>query len=233
MFELRNVSGGYDDITVVHDVSMRFPDRSVTAIIGPNGAGKTTTLRLSMGLLKPSFGEVQLDGVSIQALPAHKRAELGICMIPEGRSVFPSLSVYDNLVVQAALGHAKAGIEEVFDAFPSLQTHLHQRAGTLSGGEQRMLALARVYMRQPRLVLVDEPSLGLAPLLVDRVFEFLHQQAERGVTLVVVEQFVERALAIADQVYVMGRGRVETCGTPAEVEASGRLIGAYAMGVTE
>ena len=229
MLEVSEVTGGYGDIVVVDGLTLRCPDNYVTVVLGPNGAGKTTALRLVMGLLKPMKGEVRFDGKPLGSLPAHKRAEMGMCLIPEGRSIFPSLTVRDNLVVQAAPGQEESGIAEVIAAFPALEFRLNQRAGTLSGGEQRMLGLARVYMQKPRLVLIDEPSLGLAPIIVDRIFEFLHGLASSNVALLVVEQYAERALAFADYVYVLGGGRVQLEGTPDDVRRND-LLAAYITG---
>jgi branched-chain amino acid transport system ATP-binding protein len=222
-----NVSGGYGDVSVVHDVNLQCPEHSVTVILGSNGAGKTTTLRLAMGLLRPMKGEVLFDGQSLTSISAHKRVEMGMCLIPEGRAIFPSLTVRDNLLLQAPANEATSRIADVTRAFPVLGERLFQRSGTLSGGEQRMLGLARAYMQRPKLVMVDEPSLGLAPIIVDRIFDFLRELAASGVSLVIVEQYVERALALADYAYVFARGRVESAGTAAEIRASGSLVELY------
>jgi branched-chain amino acid transport system ATP-binding protein len=229
MLELRNLSGGYDALVVVNDLTLSIPPGKVTALLGPNGAGKTTTLRLMMGLLKPQSGEVRFDGQAITNMPAQSRAKLGICYIPEGRAIFPSLSVRDNLIVQSPAKDAD-GIERVVAAFPVLGNRLGQRAGTLSGGEQRMLGLARAYLQNPRLILVDEPSLGLAPIIIDKIFDSLHELAATGVSLLVVEQYAQKAMALADEVYVMAKGSIQVSGTPAEMGNHLDLLGTYYTG---
>lgn len=229
MLELRGLSGGYDELVVVHDLTLSIPPGKVTALLGPNGAGKTTTLRLMMGLLKPQSGEVWFEGQEITGMSPQKRANLGICYIPEGRAIFPSLSVRDNLIVQAPANDVD-GIERVVAAFPVLGDRLAQRAGTLSGGEQRMLGLARAYLQSPRLILVDEPSLGLAPIIIHKIFDTLRELASTGVSLLVVEQYAQKAMALADEVYVMAKGQIQASGTPAEMGSHLDLLGTYYAG---
>jgi branched-chain amino acid transport system ATP-binding protein len=213
MLELVNVSGGYDSSIVVRDVSLTVPDGSVVALLGPNGAGKSTTLRLASGLLRPKSGEILLDGQPVTKLSPFQRTRLGICHIFEGRGVFPSLSVRENLLMQAPKGTAeKEIIARAAEAFPTLSTRLRQIAGTLSGGEQQMLAMARAYVTHPKVVLVDEASLGLAPLVVDGIFNFLERIAAEGVSLLIVEQYVNRALALASTVHVLVQGEVVHAG---------------------
>jgi branched-chain amino acid transport system ATP-binding protein len=229
MLELRGLSGGYDELVVVHDLSLTIPNGKVTALLGPNGAGKTTTLRLIMGLLKPQSGEVWFEGQDLTGMSPQKRANLGICYIPEGRAIFPSLSVRDNLIVQTPANDVD-GFERVVSAFPVLGARLAQRAGTLSGGEQRMLGLARAYLQNPRLILVDEPSLGLAPIIIHKIFDTLRELAATGVSLLVVEQYAQKAMALADEVYVMAKGRIQGSGTPAEMGSHLDLLGTYYAG---
>jgi branched-chain amino acid transport system ATP-binding protein len=229
MLELRDLSGGYDSLVIVNDLNLVVPTGSVTALLGPNGAGKTTTLRLLMGLLKPQSGEVWFEGRDITALAPQERAKLGICYIPEGRAIFPSLSVRDNLIVLSPADD-EDGIERVVAAFPVLGDRLGQRAGTLSGGEQRMLGLARAYLQNPRLILVDEPSLGLAPIIIDRIFDSLRTLAATGVSLLVVEQYAQKAMALADEVYVMAKGQIQVSGSPTEMRNQLDLLGTYFTG---
>jgi branched-chain amino acid transport system ATP-binding protein len=182
-----------------------------------------------MGLLKPESGEVWFEGQEITALSPQKRAKLGICYIPEGRAIFPSLTVRDNLIVQSSADDVD-GIERVIVAFPVLGDRLGQRAGTLSGGEQRMLGLARAYLQNPRLILVDEPSLGLAPIIIHKIFDTLRELAATGVSLLVVEQYAQKAMALADEVYVMAKGQIQASGTPAEMGNHLDLLGTYYTG---
>jgi branched-chain amino acid transport system ATP-binding protein len=217
ILELRDVVGGYGDSTVIRAVSLRVPAGSTVALLGPNGAGKTTTLRLASGLLKPRSGQILLDGTDVTKLSAHERASRGLCHVPEGRGIFPALTVRDNLVLQTSRRHETEGIEIAIKAFPVLGQRLKQQAGTMSGGEQQMLALASALVREPRVVLVDEASLGLAPLLVDAIFDFLAGLTEQGVALVLVEQYVTRALELAQYVYLLERGQIIFAGPSSEV----------------
>ncbi len=218
MLELRDVVGGYGDTTVLREISLTVPDGSVVALLGPNGAGKTTTLRIASGLLRPRSGSVLLDGQDIARLSPFRRAALGICHIPEGRAIFPSLTVRDNVTVYARRGTEKDAWDRAVETFPVLGSRRGQVAGTLSGGEQQMLALARAYVVEPRVVLVDEASLGLAPLVVDDIFEFLEKLAARGTSLLLVEQYVNRALALADSVYLLNQGTIVYDGPAAELD---------------
>jgi branched-chain amino acid transport system ATP-binding protein len=217
MFELHDVHAGYDGSTVLRGVTLRVPPGRVVALLGPNGAGKTTLLRVASGLLQPTSGDVTLDGESLRGRPADAFARAGICHIPEGRGIFRSLSVRENLLVQARTSHGEA-IERAVDAFPRLGERLDQRAGTMSGGEQQMLAMARAYLANPSYVFLDEVSLGLAPLIVDEIFAFLRRLADGGAALLLVEQYVTRALAIADFVFLLNQGEVAFAGEPAELD---------------
>lgn len=217
--ELRGVDCGYGGTTVLRDVSLTVPAGAVTALVGPNGAGKTTSLKVMSGLLRPGRGQVLLDGTEVTRLASHRRARRGLCHVPEGKGVYRTLSVRENLVMQVPGRRVDAGIERAVAAFPVLGKRINQQAGTLSGGEQQMLSLSAAYLREPRVVLVDEPSLGLAPIVVDVVFEFLARLRAEGIALLLVDQYATRALAIADTAYVLRRGRIVHAGVAAALLA--------------
>jgi branched-chain amino acid transport system ATP-binding protein len=216
--ELVDVSSGYGSTTVLRGVTLEVPAGSVVALLGANGAGKTTLLRTAAGLNPLSGGRVGMFGTDVSDTSTTRRARAGLCLIPEGRAVFRSLSVRENLALQAPGGGARA-IEKAIEAFPILGKRLRQIAGSLSGGEQQMLALARSYITDARVVLVDEPSLGLAPRVVEMVFEFLARLASEGAALLVVDQFIDQVLALADHAYVLARGELTFAGTPAELRS--------------
>jgi branched-chain amino acid transport system ATP-binding protein len=217
MFQLDNIVAGYAETTVLRGVSLTVPDSSVVALLGANGAGKTTLLRVASGLLRPTAGRMTLDGVDVTGHRPHQLAARGVCHVPEGRGIFPSLTVRENLSLQAG-GGGKDALERVVEAFPRLGERLTQTAGTLSGGEQQMLALARSYIADPQVMLLDEVSIGLAPKIVDEIFQFLGRVAHEGASLLLVEQYVTRALALADYVYLMNRGQIAYRGEPSELE---------------
>jgi branched-chain amino acid transport system ATP-binding protein len=208
MLTLQNVTGGYGDTTVLRDVSIDVPDSSVVALLGPNGAGKSTTLRMAAGLLRPKEGTVLFDGADVTKLGPYQRARRGICLIPEGRGIFPSLTVRENLVMHVAKRQQREAYERAVDTFGVLGERRSQIAGTLSGGEQQMLALVRAYVANPKVVLIDEASLGLAPLIVDAIFEFIEHLADEGTSLLIVEQYISRALALASAVYLLNQGTI-------------------------
>src|SRR5882757_3076904 len=218
MLELRRVSAGYGGTRVLRDVTLRVPDGSVVALLGANGAGKTTLLRVAAGLLRPDEGQLVIDGEDVTGQAPNRLVRHGVCHIPEGRGVFPSLTVRENLVVQSPPGQHADAIERAAGAFPVLGQRLGQVAGTLSGGEQQMLALARAYIQQPKVVLLDEVSMGLAPLVVDEIFEFLSRLAAGGASLLLVEQYVTKALDLCDYVYLLQRGEVAFVGEPGELD---------------
>jgi branched-chain amino acid transport system ATP-binding protein len=218
MLELRQVVAGYGDTTVLRGVDLVVPDGSIVALLGPNGAGKTTLLRVASGLLPLRSGSLLFDGEDLVGLPPHRLAQRGICHVPEGRGIFGSLSVRENLMLQAPAGQESQALERAAEVFPKLGQRLDQLAGTMSGGEQQMLALARSYVQNPRVVLLDEVSMGLAPKIVDEIFEFLATLAAEGASLLLVEQYVTRALAVADYVYVLGKGEVTFVGEPGELD---------------
>jgi branched-chain amino acid transport system ATP-binding protein len=216
MFLLDNVTAGYGDATVLRGVSLRVPAGATVALLGPNGAGKTTLLRVASGLLRPWTGRVLIDGADVTGATPHELVARGVCHVPEGRGVFPSLTVRENLLLQVSARDAGT-IDRAVDAFPILGERMAQTAGTLSGGQQQMLALARAYLSNPSVILLDEVSMGLAPKVVDEIFEFLHRLSEQGSALLLVEQYVTRALAVADYVYMLNKGEVTFCGDPGEL----------------
>jgi branched-chain amino acid transport system ATP-binding protein len=218
MLEIQNVTGGYGDTIVLRDVSISVPDSSVVALLGPNGAGKTTTLRMAAGLARPKRGSITFGGEDITRLSPYARSRRGLCLIPEGRGIFPSLTVRENLTLYVAKGQERAAYERAVDTFPVLGNRKSQIAGTLSGGEQQMLALVRAYIANPKLVLVDEASLGLAPLVVNAIFEFIERIAAEGVSLLIVEQYINRALELASAVYLLHQGQIVYSGPSAGLD---------------
>ena len=231
MFRLSGVEAGYGGTTVLRGVDLAVPPGSVVALIGSNGAGKTTLLRTASGLLRPSAGTVSFGGLDLTGRPPHEYARAGISHIPEGRGIFKGLTVRENLILQAGPRSAPDALDQAVAVFPVLGTRLGQQAGTLSGGEQQMLALARAYTSRPQVVLLDEVSMGLAPRVVDEIFEFLRLLASQGTALLIVEQYVVRVLEIADYLFVLNRGAVSFAGQPAELDVQDILeeyLGAHA-----
>lgn len=219
MLELREVTAGYGDAAVLRGVSLWVPPHSVVALLGANGAGKTTLLRVASGLLKPSSGRLLMDGADVTGQGPHKLARRGLCHVPEGRGVFPNLTVRENILIHAAGGNLGEAVEKAVSAFPILGRKLNQQAGALSGGQQQMLALCHAYVTTPAYVLLDEVSMGLAPVVVDEIFEFLAKLAAAGCALLLVEQYVTRALDLADYVYLINRGLIEFRGEPGEIDS--------------
>jgi branched-chain amino acid transport system ATP-binding protein len=217
MLELRGVTAGYGSHTVLRDVDLVVPDHSVVALLGPNGAGKTTLLRVASGLLRPSAGHLLVDGQDATGWASHQLAGAGVCHVPEGRGIFRALSVRDNIRLQTNPAVDVDPIQAVSEAFPRLGERLDQRAGTMSGGEQQMLALARSYLAGSKTVLLDEVSMGLAPKIIDEIFEYLRRLAAQGAALLLVEQYVGRALELADFVYILNKGRVQFVGESDEL----------------
>jgi len=211
----------------------------VVTLIGSNGAGKTTTMRALSGMIAPSAGEITLNGRRIDGLESHKIAHLGLAHSPEGRRVFPTLSVTDNLLLGAfprltgrrPKGDVQADLDRALTLFTRLQERRNQLAGTLSGGEQQMLAMARAVMLDPEVVLLDEPSMGLAPILVEEVFRIIERLKEQGVTMLLVEQFAAAALNVADYGYVLENGRISVHGTPDKLRHDPAVVAAYLGGV--
>jgi branched-chain amino acid transport system ATP-binding protein len=218
MLTLDSVTAGYGDTTVLRSVDFAVGDGEVVALLGPNGAGKTTLLRTATGFVKPRSGRIAFDGQDVTGNAPHRYSRRGVCHLPEGRGIFPSLTVMENLTVQAREVDLKQSLADVTELFPILAQRLGQTAGSLSGGEQQMLALSRAYLTKAKVVLVDEPSLGLAPRIVDRIYEVLARFVARGVSLVIVEQYVQRALALANTVYILSRGEVIHVGKADELD---------------
>jgi branched-chain amino acid transport system ATP-binding protein len=236
ILQVTDLQGGYGAVDVIRGITLQVPQGSVVALMGANGAGKTTTMRLLSGLLKPSGGTVLLDGLPVQGLEASRIARLGLAHCPEGRRVFGPLSTEDNLLLGAYgrlpkflgyRGAAAKDLEAAYERFPRLRERRHQPAGTLSGGEQQMLAIARALMARPKVLLLDEPSMGLAPVIVQDVYRAILRLKAEGTTLLLVEQFVGKALDVADYAYVLERGRVVVEGTPRELERDERVMAAY------
>lgn len=217
--KMRSLTVGYGGITVLRDVSLTVPDGAVVTLLGPNGAGKTTLLRTASGLLPPSNGEIEIDGRRMAGRPAYEYARLGIRHVPDGRGLFRTLTVRENLRLQAPRGTEGESIERAAAVLPALGRRLDQVAGSLSGGEQQMLALARAYISQRTVVLLDEVSMGLAPRIVDEIFGYLQALKSGGTALLLVEQYVQRALGLADYVYILNRGTVAFAGEPPELDA--------------
>jgi branched-chain amino acid transport system ATP-binding protein len=233
MLEIRDLVVHYGAIRALDGVSLSVPEGQVVCVIGSNGAGKTTLLRTVSGLLAPISGSIGLDGVPLVGKPAHAIARLGVAHVPEGRHVFPDQSVEDNLHL-GAFTRRKEGrkaieqaIEEVYALFPRLKERRTQQAGTMSGGEQQMLAIGRALMLNPKLVLLDEPSMGLAPIVIDEVFRRLADLKRRGLTMLLVEQLAYRALDVADYAYVIEHGRIELEGPAEQLRDDPRVRAAY------
>jgi branched-chain amino acid transport system ATP-binding protein len=226
LLELRGIRAAYDKVEVLHGVDLLIPAGAVVAVLGPNGAGKTTTLRVAAGLHRPTRGDVFMAGRRVTGARPDELARRGVCTIPEGRGVFPNLTVREHLRMATHTGVSLGEIEEVtFTHFPRLADRRQQPAGTLSGGEQQMLSLARALATGPALLLLDELSMGLAPLVVEELYENVARVASEGVSIMVVEQFVGAVLGVADTVAVMLQGRVSFVGPPDEVRD--RLSDAY------
>jgi branched-chain amino acid transport system ATP-binding protein len=219
ILELRDVRAGYGPIEVVHGVSLSIPTGAVVALLGPNGGGKTTMLNVCAGTLAPSTGEVYFDGKDVTKVSADGRARRGMCTVPEGRGIFPNLTVRENLLMATQVGVSMERIEEVAVAqFPRLGPKRKQLAGTLSGGEQQMLALARAFATEPKVLLLDELSLGLAPIVVGELYEKVRELATGGLSILLVEQFARTALPIADAAAVVLQGEIALTGSPDEME---------------
>lgn len=225
MLELRSVSAGYGTFQALFDVNLDVKAGEAVGVIGPNGAGKTTLMRVISGLIRPTRGSIRMEGVDVVATPPHKIVSLGIAHVPENRRLFPQLTVDDNLKMGAfmkeARGHYAERLDVVFDLFPRLKERRHQMAGTMSGGEQQMCAIGRALMSNPKLLLLDEPSAGLAPVVVQQVFELVKRIRARGLTVLIVEQNVQQVLKVVDRAYLIEAGTIRASGTSAEMLALG------------
>ena len=221
ILELRSLSAGYDGVTVVRDIDLSVEEGGIATIVGANGAGKTTTMRAISGVLRPVRGEIVLAGESIQGLPSHQVVARGLVMVPEGRKLFPSLTVMENLELGAFQPHCRRrrgeSLDRVFTIFPLLRERKRQRAGTLSGGEQQMVAIGRALMSLPKVLMLDEPSLGLAPVVVRTLFDVVRDINATGTTVILVEQNVKHALSISTQAWVFENGSIALRGTGPEL----------------
>ncbi len=235
MLQIQNLHAAYGKVEVLHDVSLAVPKGKVVTLIGSNGAGKTTTMRAISGMIKPTGGSVSLNGKDITGLTSNKIARAGLAHSPEGRRVFATLPVTDNLLLGAfprltfgrPRGDVEGDLERVFELFPRLKERATQLAGTLSGGEQQMLAMGRALMLNPEVLLLDEPSMGLAPLLVKEVFRIISELKERGITMLLVEQFAAAALDVADYGYVLENGRISCHGPALQLQNDPAVKAAY------
>jgi branched-chain amino acid transport system ATP-binding protein len=231
MLEIQGLAAGYGDVQVLSGASLSVSEGEIVALVGPNGAGKTTLIRCVTGLLKPRGGTVRFLGGRIDGLTAHQIVDRGIACVPEGRQIFPLLSVRDNLLLGSYLARTRLrraeNLDRWYELFPRLRERLDQQAGTLSGGEQQMLAIARALMSEPRLLVLDEPSLGLAPIVVSAVFRAIAEIRKRGLTVLLVEQNVQKSLRLADRGYVLESGRVSLTGTGVELLQNALVRKAY------
>jgi branched-chain amino acid transport system ATP-binding protein len=231
MLELKNVTAGYGDFTALWDVNLRVVPGEAVAVVGPNGAGKTTLMRVISGLVKLRSGELSFEGVSLAGRRADEIVAHGIAHVPEGRRIFPALTVADNLKMGAFLPSARRAfrdsLERVYMLFPVLADRQQQRAGSLSGGEQQMLAIGRALMSRPKLILLDEPSMGLAPVMVLRLFDLIRRIREEGYTILIVEQNVRQVLKLVDRAYLLEVGRMTVEGRADELSEQDFVRKAY------
>jgi len=231
LLQISNLSAAYGQVFALRDFSCSVEEGKITALVGSNGAGKTTFLRTLSGLMEARQGSIQFDGNTITDTPSDKRVEVGLSMVPEGRLIFPNFTVEQNLKIGAiskrARGSLEEGVEQSYKLFPKLEQRRQQLGGTLSGGEQQMLALARGLMARPRLLMLDEPTLGLAPLIADSIFEMVSQLKETGLTILIVEQDVNRTLQIADNAYVLENGSGVMEGPAQEILADPKVRESY------
>jgi branched-chain amino acid transport system ATP-binding protein len=238
MLNIENLQAGYGKVEVLHGVTIKVPKGKIVTLIGSNGAGKTTTMRAISGMIKPVSGTVTLAGLDITGLESHQIAKRGLAHSPEGRRVFPTLSVLDNIRLGAFVrytnvrpkGDVEADLQKAMEMFPRLKERTNQLAGTLSGGEQQMLAMARAVMLNPEVFLLDEPSMGLAPILVEEVFNIITRLKAQGVTMLLVEQFAAAALKVADYGYVLENGRISVHGPADKLKDDPAVKAAYLGG---
>lgn len=231
VLDIRDLSSGYDETQILWGASMSLSEGKLTALVGANGAGKTTSLHTIMGLIRPLEGSIWFNGKDVSHLSAHAKAEMGLVLVPEGRQLFTEMSVAENLEMGAspkrARPHIKRNLERVYEMFPRLKERQDQKAGTLSGGEQQMLAVARGIMAEPIVLMFDELSLGLAPILVLELFENLLQLKKTGLTMLLVEQNVQMALAVSDYGYVLSQGRIDLEGDSKQLMKDEHIRQAY------
>lgn len=231
MLAVDSLSSGYDEVQILWGVNLRLEKGKLTTLVGSNGAGKTTLLSTVMGLLKPRSGKVSFEGRDVTYLPAHARANLGMVLVPEGRQLFTDMTVYENLEMGAFGSRARTSfnrnLEKVFELFPRLKERASQKAGTLSGGEQQMVAVGRGLMAEPEILILDELSLGLSPLLALNLFEALTRLKKTGLTMLLVEQNVTMALAVSDYAYVLAEGKVHLEGPARDLRKNDEVRRAY------
>ena len=229
LIEVDDIEVRYGAIRALKGISFHADAGEIVALLGANGAGKTTTQKTVSGMLRPSQGEIRFEGERIDGIPAHQLVSLGICHVPEGRHVFPRMTVEENLEIGAFRFKTidRGDIDKVLDLFPRLRERFHQQAGTLSGGEQQMVAIGRALMGRPRLLLLDEPSMGLAPIIVQQIFQIIREINDTGVTVLLVEQNAAQALALANRGYVLQTGELVLEGTGSELLADPRIRAAY------
>jgi branched-chain amino acid transport system ATP-binding protein len=231
MLELRSVDAGYGSFQALFGVGLEVKAGEAVGVIGPNGAGKTTLMRVISGLIRASSGSIVMEGTDVLATPPHRIVSLGIAHVPENRRLFPRLSVEDNLKMGAYMPGARAKFAErlefVFDLFPRMKERRRQMAGTMSGGEQQMCAIGRALMSNPKLLLLDEPSAGLAPVVVQQVFELVKRIRASGLTVLIVEQNVQQVLRIVDRAYLLEAGAIRSSGTTAEMRRTDTIKQAY------
>lgn len=238
MLSIQNLHAAYGKVQVLHGISLDVPKGKVVTLIGSNGAGKTTTMRAISGMIKPKEGTVTLAGKNVTGMDSHQIARAGLAHSPEGRRVFATMSVTDNLLLGAfprftrarPRGDIEHDLQSAMELFPRLRERRHQLAGTLSGGEQQMLAMARAVMLNPEVILLDEPSMGLAPILVDEVFRIIQRLKKEGRTMLLVEQFAAAALAVADYGYVLENGRISVHGPADKLQNDPAVQAAYLGG---
>jgi branched-chain amino acid transport system ATP-binding protein len=231
VFEVKEIDVFYGDAQALYGLSLQVREGEVVTLVGANGAGKTTTLRAISGLLPVARGDIAFEGRSLLGVPAHRRAELGIALVPEGRELWPQLTVRENLELgaygKAARRHLPESLERVYELFPVVKERSRQVAGSMSGGEQQMVAIARALMTRPRLLMFDEPSLGLAPVVVSQVFDTIRRLHAEGLTILLVEQNLKKALEMADRGYVVETGSISIEGTAADLLADPTIRSAY------
>ena len=231
MLQIKNISAGYGTFQALFDVSLEVRAGEAVAVIGPNGAGKSTLLRVISKLIEASSGELVMEGKSYNAIASHEVISLGIAQVPEGRRLFPRLTVEDNLKMGAFLPAARAKfsqrLEMVYDLFPRMKERRMQLAGTMSGGEQQMCAIGRALMSGPKLLLLDEPSAGLAPVIVQSIFEVIRKMSAEGYTVLIVEQNIQQVLKVVNRAYLLETGKIRTSGNAAELLASDQIRRAY------
>ena len=232
MLKVENINVYYGSIHAIKDISFEVEQGEIVTLIGANGAGKSTTLQTVSGLLRSRTGSITFLGEGIDHIPPHKLVSKGLAQVPEGRRIFLQMSVLENLQMGAytSKGDTKADLENVFERFPRLKERTNQIAGTLSGGEQQMLAMGRALMSRPKLMMLDEPSMGLAPILVEQIFDIIKELHKAGTTILLVEQNAEMALQVANRAYVLESGRITLTGTGAELAASDQIKKAYLGG---